>query len=154
VGSTSLIGLDVALAGVARLGFDTSPFIYFIERHPNYVSLLREIFRRVDSGSITGCSSVVTVTEVLTRPKQLGDTALVQEYRSLLLQGRNFSVVPVDAAIAELAADLRASYRLRTPDALQIATAIQAGCKAFLTNDGALQRVDTLRVLLLDKLAP
>jgi len=107
----------------------------------------------VDSGAIRGYSSVVTVTEVLTRPKQLGDANLVNEYRSLLLYGRNLTIVPIDAAIAESAADLRASYRLRTPDALQIATAMSAGCEAFLTNDGALQRVATLRVLMLDKLA-
>jgi hypothetical protein len=29
--------LDEALAGVTTLGFDTSPFIYFIERHPTYI---------------------------------------------------------------------------------------------------------------------
>ncbi|HEX8180785.1 MAG TPA: hypothetical protein VF525_14645 [Pyrinomonadaceae bacterium] len=38
------------------------------------------------------------------------------------------------------------------PDALQIATALQAGCEAFLTNDAARQRVTDLRVLVLDQL--
>jgi DNA adenine methylase len=36
------------------------------------------------------------------------------------------------------------------PAALQIATALQAGCEAFLTNDAARQRVTDLRVLVLD----
>lgn len=58
----------------------------------------------------------------------------------------------VDAAIAERAAALRARYTLRTPDALQIATALHAGCQGFLTNDTALRRVTDLRVLVLHEL--
>jgi predicted nucleic acid-binding protein len=41
---------------------------------------------------------------------------------------------------------------LRTPDALQIATALEAGCEAFLSNDAGLRRVTELRVLILDDL--
>jgi len=41
---------------------------------------------------------------------------------------------------------------LRTPDALQIATALNAGCTAFLTNDFRLQLVTEIRVLVLDEM--
>ncbi|MEP7336274.1 MAG: PIN domain-containing protein [Acidobacteriota bacterium] len=75
-----------------------------------------------------------------------------QEYRELLLRGLNFTTLAVSAAIAERAAELRARYRLRTPDALQIATALEADCEAFLSNDTGLRRVTELRVLLLDDL--
>lgn len=44
------------------------------------------------------------------------------------------------------------SPTLRTPDALQIAAALVAGCEAFLTNDAGLKRVTELRVLVLDEL--
>jgi predicted nucleic acid-binding protein len=47
---------------------------------------------------------------------------------------------------------LRAGYNLRTPDALQIATAVELNCQAFLTNDKQLQPVAELRVLILDEL--
>jgi len=36
--------LDDALAGVDRLGLDTPPFIYLIERNPTYLNLVREVF--------------------------------------------------------------------------------------------------------------
>jgi hypothetical protein len=36
--------LDEALAAVTTLGFDTSPFIYFIERHPTYIPTVRSFF--------------------------------------------------------------------------------------------------------------
>jgi predicted nucleic acid-binding protein len=72
------------------LGFDTSPFIYFIERHPAHVDVMRELIHRVDAGAIAGYSSVVTLTEVLTRPMQTGDRRLEYEYRSHLQHSRHF----------------------------------------------------------------
>jgi predicted nucleic acid-binding protein len=133
-----MIKLDDALSGVTALGLDTPPFIYFVEQHPNYINLVREIFRRVDTGAVTGYSSVITLTEVLTQPKRLQNSIVESEYRNLLLYSRNFNLVPVDYSIAESAADFRARYRLRTPDALQLAAAFSIGCQAFLTNDSLL----------------
>jgi predicted nucleic acid-binding protein len=144
--------LDEALAAVTTLGFDSSPFIYFIERHPTYIDVVREVIRRVDARTVRGYSSVVTLIEVLTQPKRIGNTALEREYHDLLLHGRNFELISIDALIAEQATALRARYALRTPDALQIAAALHIGCQAFLTNDIALKRVTGLRVLVLDEL--
>lgn len=131
---------------------DTPPFIYFVERHPAYLDIVREIFRRVDSMAIAAYSSVITLTEVLAQPKRAHNPAVEDEYRDLLLHSRNFNLIPIDYSIAEIAADLRARYRLRTPDALQLAATINIGCEVFLTNDAALQRVTELRVLVLDEL--
>jgi len=101
---------------------------------------------------LTAHSSVITLSEVLTLPYRVGDAALAQRYQSFLLRSRNFSLDLVTADIAEQAANLRARYGLRTPDALQIATALAASCGAFLTNDAQLQRVSELRVLILGEL--
>ncbi|NOT55363.1 MAG: PIN domain-containing protein [Deltaproteobacteria bacterium] len=144
--------IDDVLVGVTALGFDTAPLIYFVERHPTYVDIVREFVQRVDTGAVLGYSSMVTLTEVLTQPKQKGNTTVEQEYRDLLLQSRNFKLLPIDSTIAERAADLRARYRFRTPDALQIAAALASGCQAFLTNDPPLKRAVELRVIVLDDL--
>jgi predicted nucleic acid-binding protein len=144
--------LDDALAGVDRLGLDTPPFIYLIERNPAYLDLVREVFLRITAGQLAAHSSVITLTEVLTQPYHAGNDMLVRRYRRFLLRSRNFSLAPITAAIAEQAASLRARYGLRTPDALQISAALAAGCSAFLTNDARLQRVTELRVLVLDEL--
>lgn len=145
--------LGDALIGVTSLGIDTAPFIYLVERHPTYALAMREIVRRIDAGELAGYSSVVTLTEVPTKPKQLGNSAIENAYRNHLPYSRNCTLVAVDQAIAEPAAELRARHRLRTPDALQIAAALQVGCEAFLTNDAALGRVTELRILLLDNLS-
>ncbi len=53
---------------------------------------------------------------------------------------------------ADQAARLRAMCRLRTPDAIQAATALSAQVSGFITNDAAFSRVPELDVLLLDDL--
>lgn len=144
--------LHDALQGITVLGFDTAPLIYLVERHPAYVDIMREVVRRIDTGAIAGYSSVVTLTEVLTLPKRLGNTVVERAYRDVLLHSRHFTLRSIDEAMAEQAAALRAQYTLRTPDALQIATALHTGCQGFLTNDIALKRVSSLRVLVLNEL--
>lgn len=54
--------------------------------------------------------------------------------------------------VSELSADLRARYNIKTPDAIQIATAVIYGAKVFLTNDPALKKVLDIKTLVLDDL--
>ena len=56
-------------------------------------------------------------------------------YREILLYSPYLDIVTLEASIAESAARIRARHGIRTPDAIQIATALGAGCQAFLTND-------------------
>jgi predicted nucleic acid-binding protein len=152
MGGTLMTPLDNALKGVKFLGFDTSPFIYFVERHPMYLDITREIIRRVDVGVLFGYSAVITLTEVLVQPKKFKNMVLENEYRAVLQQSRNFELVRIDEKIAEHAADLRARYTIRTPDALQVAAVLSAGCQAFVTNDKHLQSITELKILVLDDL--
>ena len=147
-----MIALDEALADVTKVGIDTAPIIYLIETHPDYDGLVTEIFRRIDQGIITGFTSAITLTEVLTHPLKHGQIHLQREYRDLLLHSANFHTLPVNAEIAEQAAGLRARYGFRTPDALQVAVAKAAKCQVFLTNDKAIERVEDVNVLILDEL--
>ena len=138
-----MIRLTDALRGVRRLGLDTSPFIYFIEQNAVYLDVVREVMRLIDTQSLAASCSVITLTEVLTKPYQTNDQVLANQYRTILSGSRNLSVIDINAAIADRAARLRADYRLRTPDALQLAAALDSGCDAFLCNDRDLRRVST-----------
>jgi predicted nucleic acid-binding protein len=131
---------------------DTAPIIYFIETHPRYDPLMIEIFQNVASGKLTGVTSVISLTEVLIQPIRQDKIDLQKRYRDLCLHSANFETVPIDASIAERAADLRARYNLRTPDALQVAAALTRDCEAFLMNDTNVKRVTELRALVLDEL--
>lgn len=49
------------------------------------------------------------------------------------------------------AAQLRAQYRLKLPDAIQLATALDIGAAAFVTHDRDFSRVSGVEILTNDK---
>ncbi len=61
-------------------------------------------------------------------------------------------LIPATLAIWEDAARIRATTGLKTPDALHAASALQAGCALFLTNDSDYRRVQGLPITVLDDL--
>jgi predicted nucleic acid-binding protein len=151
MGSPSVIIRD-ALRGVSHIGLDTAPLIYLVEKHPIHFDKMVTIVQHLTQGSIVGISSVLTLTEVLTQPLRLSKSNLVRDYENILLNSMGFRMVSIDTKIARTAADLRAHYNLKTPDAIQVATAVESGCQAFLTNDLGMKRVTELHVLVLDDL--
>lgn len=108
--------------------------------------------RQVDAGLITGLASTIVLAEVLVQPIRVGNHTLAKRYEAILSDSHHFQLEPVATATARYAADLRARYNLRTPDALHIATSIVSGCDAFLTNDSSLKRVSEINILVLDAL--
>ncbi|MEZ4667866.1 MAG: PIN domain-containing protein [Anaerolineae bacterium] len=144
--------ISQALAGVQVLGVDTSPFIYLVEKHPVYEGRVVSIFQEVNSGAIQAVTSMLTLTEVLTMPLAKKQPHYVREYREMLLNTQSIVAVKIDQQIAERAAELRARYGLKTPDAMQVATCLEMNCDALVTNDLGLKRVSELRVLVLDEL--
>lgn len=141
-----------ALQNVQRLYIETAPFIYYVETHPTYITRMDAIIDTLENSPMVGFSSVITLTEVLNQPMKTGAKSLEQEYRDILINSGSYRLVPVNIRIADTAADLRARYGLRTPDALHIATAIYTACDAFLTNDAGIKRVTELPILILDEL--
>jgi len=146
------VKISSALLDVHRLSVETAPFIYFVEQNLTYLDRVRAIFQRLAKGDLEIVTSAITLTEVLVMPFQTGHTQYEREYREMLLNTEHISVVPVMPAVAIQAAKLRAKYRLRTPDALHIASAIESQADAFLTNDLLLRRVTELKVLVLEDL--
>jgi predicted nucleic acid-binding protein len=109
-------------------------------------------FEAVDRGDFQVVTSTLTLAEVLVHPLRHGDRKLADHYRRILLHANQITTVPVSDAIAEEAAQLRASHGFRTPDAIQLATAVHAGASSFLTNDTRFSSVASLAVLVLNQL--
>lgn len=139
--------LGDALAGVDRLGMDTNPVIYFVQQSPLFFPVTEPIFQRVSEGSITAVTSALTLMECLVLPYSIGNTQLEQTFTDLLLHTNGVETVAVGAVIAARAARFRSRYRLKPADALQIATALESGCDAFLTADSDFNRVTEIPVL-------
>lgn len=134
------------------VGMDTAPLIYFIEENPTYLNIVRPFFVAMDRGDFQVVTSSVTLLEVLVHPFRHGDSVLAQQYREILLNAKHIDTVLPSYDITEEAARLRAEYNIRTPDAIQMATAIHEGASFFLTNDARLPSTPALNVLVLDEL--
>ncbi len=140
-----------ALHGIAVV-LDTTPLIYFIEENPIYLETVRPFFEAMDCGKFSVLTSIVTLLEVLVHPFRRGDIELAQQYRDILLNAEGLSTILLSQDIAEDAARLRAAHNIRTPDAIQLATAIHKGASFFLTNAGRLPSLPGLNILVLDEL--
>jgi predicted nucleic acid-binding protein len=130
---------------------DTAPWIYVLESHPQFADRFVGLFEAAAKGQVLIALSTITLAEVLTGPFKAGQTALAKRYEKALLQYR---VVDVSAPIAALAAQLRAQYRLKLPDALQLATALDIGAAALVTHDRDYSQVSGLDILNGDNAAP
>ena len=83
-------------------------------------------------------------------PLQRGRPEVADEYELLIRNYPNLRVVDVNQLVARQAAELRASARLRLADSLQIATALDEGASAVITNDLALARLRVPAVVIID----
>jgi len=132
------------------VGLDTAPLIYYIEEHPAYLESVCFFFEAVDRGDFKVITSTITLLEVLVQPFRHNNITLAEEYRSILLNSANVTTVGISESVAEQAASLRAQHNIRTPDAIQLAAAIQEGASFFVTNDSRLPEVSSLKILILD----
>jgi len=128
----------------ALLLVDSAPIIYLLEENRRYASRFWPVFDAHARGSIRIAISTITVTEILVGPLQAGEEALLRRYRSML---ESWQVVPLDINVAESAARLRASLRLRLADAVQVASALAVNAAALVTHDRDFSRVRALPII-------
>jgi predicted nucleic acid-binding protein len=133
-----------ALAEGALVFVDSAPIIYTLESHPKLGERFAPLFERHERGEIALAVSTVTIAEVLAGPFAAGEEALARRYRGVL---ESWRVVELTSDIAESAARLRSQYRLRLPDAIQLATALAINADALVTHDRDFGKVRGLRVL-------
>jgi predicted nucleic acid-binding protein len=128
----------------ALIFLDSAPIIYFLEGHPKFGPRFHRRFEEHTKGSVRFAVSTITIAEVLTGPLTVGDEGLVRRYRGLLEAWR---VVALDAAIAESAARVRASFRMKLADAVQVASALAINADALVTHDRDFGNVRSLRII-------
>jgi predicted nucleic acid-binding protein len=135
------------------VGLDTSPLIYFFEKNTIYHPLVRPFFVALSRGEMTAVTSTITLVETLVYPIRNNRHELARRYQDLLLNTTNLSTFDVSSAIAQKAAAIRASYQFRTPDAIQLAAALEGSATFFLTNDHNLKKFSEIQVITVNELA-
>jgi len=135
-----------------RVLLDTCVWIYHIEQHPTFAATAGRIIEKLRQGTFRGISSELTLMELTVRPLQLGRQDVADEYELLIDDFPNLELAAISRDILLEAAALRARYKLRTPDAIQIATGIQMGATIAVTNDEGWRNVPHIETLVLSDL--
>jgi predicted nucleic acid-binding protein len=131
-----------------KVYFDTNCIIYFLENNPTWFP---KVVARITALRAAGDELAVgdlARAECLVGPFKSGDSGLEARYRTFF-SDPDVTVLPMTVAVCERAARLRATYPIKLPDALHLATAIEHGCGAFVTADSKLARCADITVEVL-----
>lgn len=131
------------------IGIDTMVFIYLLEDNPIFAEICGKILEEIEFGNVKGITSVITLLEIMVKPKKEDKLAIANDYQIIISNFPNLDVVDVDKEISNISSTLRANYNIKTPDAIQIATCISRGGTAFFTNDSILKKVKEVEVVIL-----
>ena len=128
----------------ALLLIDSAPIIYMLEGRAKLADRFRPLFAAHAEGRLRFAVTTITVAEVMTGPLRAGDEELAQRYRAVL---QSWQVVDLNLQIAETAARLRATLKLKLPDAVQAASAVAINADALVTHDRDFSRLASFRVI-------
>lgn len=131
-----------------RIYLDSCIVIYLIEqREPWNAAIRRELSRLRQPESRVVFTDLVRL-ECRVFPMAAGRVDQLADYDEFFA-GEGTAWQSLETDVFDLATELRAINRLKTPDALHLAAAIKAGCLEFWTNDRRLERAAAGRLKLL-----
>lgn len=130
------------------VGLDTNIFIYYFEGNPDFGEKTKKVFNYMANNDLAAVTSIIALIEILSAKFLSKKTASEMENKFINIP--NLAISEVNRSISIEAARIRREYGFRTPDAIQLATALSAKTKAFITNDKLLKPFKELKVLLLD----
>ncbi|MDQ2085732.1 PIN domain-containing protein [Herbivorax sp. ANBcel31] len=114
---------------------DTNCFIYYFEDHDVYADKLQDVFTNIQNGKYKACMSMLSLLELLVKPKKENNVFLENRYKLLLTNYPNLSIVDINLGVIDIASSLRAKYKIKTPDSIIVATTIYSNSKYLITND-------------------
>ncbi len=125
---------------------DSAPIAYVLDGHP-LAAIFAPLFESAEAGDLRLFVTPITVAEVVAGPLRAARETQVEQYRIAMTSAPGLTFVPLDDDAAVLAARFRVRYRLKLPDAFQLAACVLAGCRALATHDRDFRRVTEVRIL-------
>jgi len=135
------------------IALDTCLWIYHFEQHSELSRPVAQILTAVARGRCKAIASELVLLELITGPLKLGRQDAADEYETLLTHYPNLTLAPITRNILLEAAQIRALYGFRTPDAIILATAKEHGATLVVTNDQNWSRYPDLTMLCLSDFA-
>jgi predicted nucleic acid-binding protein len=128
-----------------RVYVDAQSIIYTVERRAPWFPVLEPLWLGAQAGSLRIVTSALSILECLVIPYRHADTALVAKFEAVF-RHPGVDIKPILRRAAVLRAGLT---RLRTPDAIHAATALEFGAALFVTNDRGFRGVPGLPAAVL-----
>jgi predicted nucleic acid-binding protein len=142
-----------SLEGLASLYLDSNILIYLVEGHAHLSELVLAAFHEVETQGVALYTSEITLTECLNGAYRAGLEGLAQTYLDLLGTDDFITLLQVNSDVCVEAARLGAEHRLKTIDAIHLASATLAGCQALLSNDSAFRSTKDVLAIKLSEFA-
>lgn len=141
------MGPSVAGSGVVALFvfIDANILIYHLEANLDLGALASTRLAALDAAADEVVVSDLVRLECRVGPLKAADAALLARYDGFFALP-SVKVVPLTAAVCDRAAAIRARHGFRTPDALNLAAAVESGCDVFLTHDARLGRFPEIKI--------
>ncbi len=119
---------------------DSNIFIYALEDNNRPGDLSRSILQDIKDNFSQAFTSVLTLEETLTKVFEKGLEEKISSYLDFISGGGAITIVGFERDIALISARLRGTFnkqnkKLRTPDAIQLATALFVKANIFITAD-------------------
>lgn len=137
------MGLTDVISG-RRVCLDTNILVYLLEGSSTLERPLADLRAVLRQRAARFFVSSLALTEVLPPLVAKGDRAAVETACDFLTASGFFQIVAADAAVCIEAGLLRGIWRMKTPDAIHMATAIVAECDCMLTNDTGMRGPDRI----------
>lgn len=137
------------------VALDSMIFIYLFEEDERFINKVKPLFKAIEKGNLKGVTSIVSPLEVLSAPKLEKELEKKNAFARFFQKTPNVTVHPLSWEIMEKAAGLRRkNTSLKAPDAIQLATAIEAKSRLYITNDKKLKkiRIKSLTIILVNEI--
>jgi len=131
----------------ALITIDSAPIIYILDGKTDFANIFIPLFQDIEDGRIRAVISAITILEVLSGPLKHGNEILADRYYKALTSGGGWKVQDINAEIGFIAARIRIQYKLKLPDAIQIATAVFTGSSALVTHDRDFKGMEEILIL-------
>jgi predicted nucleic acid-binding protein len=138
-----------ALAELKRIYVDANIFIYFVEGEGAEREAATALFVEAAERGVQLVTGEITIAECLRGALKNSDETAASTYRDLLSNDDIVEMITADPVLFEYAALAGCMFSLKLIDSIHIASAMIAGCDAFLTNDRRMRGPEAMGVIQL-----
>lgn len=140
----------------STIALDSMVFIYFLESTlPQFHVPSTNLIQFLQTNPVSSLTSIISVVETLSSPTLKLAPEKTEAYLKFFQNFPRLTVHSVDWSIGWEAARLRKEYPpLKTPDSIQLATALVHNADVFITNDDRLKNLSlpNLKILPVSQL--